>query len=92
MSDRFLEGRTAQCLIARLAPPFDREIIEAGLGEMSGDRLGLRRRALGVVAQEFGGAPVQRSAAALQKAFVGGVLDQRVLEAVVRPRPIALDE
>ena len=31
MGDRLLEGRAAQRLIARLAPPFDREIVEAGL-------------------------------------------------------------
>jgi hypothetical protein len=33
MRDRLLEGRTAQSLIARLAPPFDRELVEAGLSE-----------------------------------------------------------
>ena len=31
MGDRLLEGRAAQRLVARLAPPFDREIVEAGL-------------------------------------------------------------
>ena len=41
MGDRLLEGRAAQGLVARLAPPFDREIVEAGLGEMMGDRFGL---------------------------------------------------
>ena len=67
-------------------------MIEAGLGEVSRDRLRLGRRTLWAVAQEFGGAPVQCAAAALQQALVGRVLDQRVLEAVVRPRPLALDE
>ena len=43
MGDRFLEGRAAQRLVARLAPPFDREIVEAGFGEMMRDRLGLGR-------------------------------------------------
>ena len=89
MGDRLLEGRAAQRLVARLAPPFDREIVEAGLSEMMGDRLGLGRRA---VAQDFGGAAVQRLAAALEQAVVGRILDQRVLEAVVRLRSIALDE
>ena len=41
MGDRFLEGRAAQRLIARLAPPFDGEIVETGLGEMMGNRFGL---------------------------------------------------
>ena len=41
MGDRLLEGRAAQRLVARLAPPFDREIVEAGLGEMMRDRFGL---------------------------------------------------
>ena len=31
MGDRLLEGRAAQGLVARLAPPFDREIVEPGL-------------------------------------------------------------
>ena len=77
-------GRAAQGLVARLAPPFDREIVEAGLGEMMGDDLGLRRRALGIFAQDFGGAAVQ--------ALVGRVLDQRMLEAIGRLRAGALDE
>ncbi len=92
MGDRFLERRAAQRLISRLDPPFNRKIIKAGLCEMSGDHLRFGRRALRAVAQEFGGAPVERSAAALQEAVVGGVLDQHVLESVVRPQPITLDE
>ena len=35
---------------------------------------------------------MQRLAAALEQALVGGILDQRVLEAVVRLRSVALDE
>jgi len=65
MGDRFLEGRAAERLVARLAPPFDREIVEAGLGEVMRDGLRLGRRALGLAAQDFGGAAVQRLAAAL---------------------------
>ena len=92
MGDRFLEGRAAERLIARLAPPFDGEIVEAGLSEMMGEHFRLGRRPFGLVAQVFGGAAVQRLAAALEQALVGRVLDQRVLEAVVRLRSIALDE
>src|SRR3984957_11721753 len=92
MGDRFLKCRAAQRLVSRLAPPLYCEIIEAGFREMSGDHLGLSGRALGVVAQEFGGALVQGAPAALQKAFVCGVLDQDVFEAIVRLGSIALDE
>ena len=41
MGDRFLERGTTKRLITRLTPPFDGEIIEAGLGEMMGNRFGL---------------------------------------------------
>ena len=92
MGDRLLEGRAAQRLVARLAPPFDREVVEAGLGEMMGDHFRLGRGALGLVAQDFGGAAVQRLAAALEQAVVGRVLDQRVLEAIVGLRRRALDK
>ena len=30
MGDRLLEGGAAQCLVTRLAPPFDGEIVETG--------------------------------------------------------------
>ena len=52
MGDRLLEGRAAQRLVAGLAPPFDRKIVEAGLREMMGDRFGFGRCA---VAQDLGG-------------------------------------
>ena len=90
MGDRLLEGRAAKRLVAGLAPPFDREVVEAGFGEMVGDDFWLGLGALGLVAQDFGGAAVQRLAAALEQALVGRVLDQRVLEAIGRlrgPRP-----
>ena len=92
MGDRLLEGGAAQRLVARLAPPFDGEIVEAGLGEMMGDDFRLGRGALGLVAQDFRGAAVQRLAAALEQALVGRVLDQRVLEAIVRLRASALGD
>ena len=88
MGDRLLEGRAAQRLVARLAPPFDGEIVEAGLGEMMGDRFGLGVR----VAQRLGRAAVQRLAAALEQALVGRVLDQRVLETVGGGRRGAVGE
>ena len=84
MGDRLLERRTAQGLVAGLAPPFDREVVEAGLGEVMGDDFWLGRGALGLIAQDFRGAAVQRVAAAPEQAVVGRVLDQRVLEAIVR--------
>jgi hypothetical protein len=92
MGDRFLEGGAAKGLIARVAPPFDGEVVEAGLGEVMGDDLRLGRGALAVLAQDFRGAAVQRLAAALEQAVVGRVLDKRVLEAIGRPRVGALGD
>ena len=63
-------------------------IVETGLGEVMSDRFGLGVR----LAQRVGGATVQRLPAALEQALVGGVLDQRVLEAVWPRRRGALDE
>ena len=83
MGDRFLERRAAQRLVARLAPPLDRQIVETRLGEMMGDCFGLGRSALWLITQDFGGAAVQRLPATLEQAVVGRVLDQRVLEAIV---------
>ena len=40
VSDRLLEGGAAQSLVAGLAPPFNRQIVDAGLGEMMGDASG----------------------------------------------------
>jgi hypothetical protein len=57
MADRLLE-RGARRAWSLLAPPFDGEIVEAGLGEMMGDDFGLGRRALRLVSQDFGGVPV----------------------------------
>ena len=92
LGHRFYQRRAAQGLVARLAPPFDCKIVEAGLGEMMRDGFWLRRRALRNVAQDFGGAAVQHLATAPEQALVGGVLDQRVLEAVVRLRANALGD
>ena len=84
MGDGLLEGGAAQGLVAALAPPFDGEIVEAGLREMMGDDFWRGCGALGLIAQDFRGAAVQRLAAAFQQAVVRRVLDQRVLEAIVR--------
>ncbi len=88
MGNRLLESRAAQSLVASLAPPFDRDIVEPGLCEVMRDRfrLGLQ------IAQYLGRAAVERLSAALEQAVVGGVLDQRVLEAIVRLRAAALDD
>jgi hypothetical protein len=86
MRDRLGESRAAQRLVAGFAPPFDRKLALARLGEMMRERLGLRR---GRGQQRLGRAPVQRLAAALQETVVGGVLDQRVLEADVPPLPVS---
>jgi hypothetical protein len=52
-------------LVACLAPPFDRKIVEAGFGEMMRDRLGFWRCAF---AQDFGCPGMQSLAAALEQA------------------------
>src|SRR5271166_4623082 len=88
MGDRLLEGGSPQRLVPRFAPPFDRQIVEAGLGEMMADRFGLGVR----VAQRLGGAAVKRLASALEQALVGCILDQRVLETISRGRRGAVDE
>ena len=92
MGDRLLEGRAAQRLIARPAPPLDGLIVEAGLGEMMGYDFRLGCGALGFVAQDFGRTAMEGLAAALEQTVIGGVLDQRVLEAIVGPRRGAFDE
>ncbi len=92
MGDRLLEGGAAQGLVAGLAPPFDGEFVEAGLGEMMGDDFRFGRRALRLIAQDFGRASMQRLAATLEQAVVGGVLDQRVLEAISRRMARALGD
>ena len=56
---------------------------------MMRDDFGLSRRALGIVAQDFTGASVQRLPAALEQAVVRSVLDQRVFEAIARLRRCA---
>jgi hypothetical protein len=81
----FLERGAAQGLGAGPAPPFDRRLVEPGLGQMMGDdfRLGRGdRREL--AAQGIGDLPVQDLPPAPEQGFVGRVLDQRMLEGVAR--------
>ena len=92
MGDRLLEGRAAKGLIARPAPPFDGLVVETRFREMMGDDFRLGRGAVRLIAQEFGCAAVQRLSAALEQAVVGRVLDQRVLEAIVRLMARALGD
>jgi len=76
-----LERRAAQGLIARLAPPFDRRLVETGLGQMVGNELRLgggNRHKFST--QGIGDLPVQDLPPAPEQGFVGRVLDQRVLE------------
>jgi len=80
-----LERRAAQGLIARLAPPFDRRLVETGLGQMVGNELRLgggNRHKFST--QGIGDLPVQDLPPAPEQGFVGRVLDQRVLEGVAR--------
>jgi hypothetical protein len=59
---------------------------------MMRDDFGLRRRALGLGLQNFGGAAMQGLTAALEQTVVSGVQDQRVLEAIFGLRWSALDQ
>src|SRR6202030_690198 len=76
----------------RLAPPVDREFVEAGFSEMMGDDFRLGRSELWLSDQDFRRAAVQRLAAALEQALVGRVLDQRVLETIGRLRAATLGD
>jgi hypothetical protein len=89
MGDRLLERRTAKRLVAGLAPPLDGEVVKTGFGEVMGDRFGFGRCAF---AQDFGRPSMQRLAAALEKAPVRRVPDQRMLEAIVGLAWRALDK
>ena len=89
VGNRLLEGGAAERLIARLAPPFDREVVEPGLCEVMRDHLRLRRRG---VAQDLRCAAMQRPATAPKEAIVSCVLDQCMLETVVGLRRDAVDK
>ena len=54
---------------------------------MARDRLRLGWRAFGGVAQDFGGAPMQRLTTALEQALISRILDERVPEAVMSSGP-----
>src|SRR6516165_9462518 len=92
MRDRLLEGGTAQRLVAGLAPPFDGGVGQTRLRKVMRQHFRLGRSALKAIAQDFRGAAVQRLPAALEQTVVGRVLDQRVLEAVVRLKARSLGD
>jgi hypothetical protein len=92
VGDRLLEGRPAKGLVAGLAPPFDGEVVEASLCEMTRDHSRLGHGSLGLIAQKLSGAAVQRLAAAPEQAVISRVLYQRVFEAIVGLRRRALDK
>jgi hypothetical protein len=85
MGGCLLERRAAQGLVASLAPPFDRRLVETGLGQMMGDQFRLGRRdRRELAAQGIGDLPVQDLPPAPEQGFIGGVLDQCMLEGVMR--------
>ena len=88
MRHRLLEGRAAQSILARVAPPFDRQIFIPGRGAVMRDflRVGLPRD------QRRSRVSVKCLTAASQEALVRRVLNQRVLEAVCRLWREAIDE
>ena len=89
----FLKAGAAKRLaVARLAPPFDGDVVKAGLGEMVRDEFRFGCCGLGLVEKDFGGAAVQYLPAALEQAVVGRVLDQAMFEAIarLRARPSAM--
>jgi hypothetical protein len=93
MRDRFLESGAAQRLVAGLAPPFDRRVGHARLREVISQRFRLGGgRISEAVAQSLGDAAVQNLAPAFEQIFVGGVLNERMLEAVIAVRREALDQ
>src|ERR1700728_3198640 len=88
MGHRLLEGGTAQCVLPRIAPPFDCQTFGTGGSEMISDRLRFRLSS----DQRRGCAFVQRLTAASQEAVIRRVLNQRMLEAVGHLRRQAVNE
>ena len=81
MGSCFPERRSFKSNVAGLAPPLDREIGLAGLGEMMGNQLGLRARSCNERLRRMA---MQSLPSALDEALVGRVLDEGVLEAIGR--------
>jgi hypothetical protein len=76
MGDSFFEGGAPHGLVPSLAPPFDRGIVEPGLGEVMRQHLGLGcGDGPEVIAQGLGHDPVQHLAPALQQILIGRVQD-----------------
>ena len=90
---RFRERRALQRALPRLAPPFDRRFGESSLREMMRQQFRLGccpgREA---VAQRFGNMAVQDLPSALEEVLISCVLDEGVLETVVRFRRKTSDQ
>ena len=88
--DRLAVGRAAHRLLAGLAPVGDRLLGQAGAGAVVRQQLGLASASCGNAALDRGDEPaVQDLPAAAEQALVGGVPDERVLEAVDGGRRLA---
>ena len=88
--DRLVGGRAADRQLARLAPEFDRLLVQAGFGAVLRDQLGRFSKTSGSP-RRARDPPVQLGAALAQHGVVRGLLDQDVLEGVPAsggsPRP-----
>ena len=69
LSNRFEQRRTPQRSLSGFAPPFNRVLGEAGLGEVMRQQFGLDGSA-GVDAQNFGDPAMQNVAAAFQQILI----------------------
>ena len=76
-----------KCLLASLAPPFDRWLVESGLREVMRQHLWLGcgdgRKLVALYAHDLGDATVQNGPSAPEQILVSRFLDQRVLEAII---------
>ena len=92
MCDGFSIGRALQCLLAGLAPPFQRCCVQPRFSEMECENF---RLGLGddwkLVAQNIADVLVEQLPPALEQALVSRFLNERMLEAIgrFRRRPVA---
>src|ERR671922_2453505 len=85
VANGFQIGRAVAGLLARPLPVGNSLLYEPSLGIVMGQQLGLRLAALGKMClQHLGNTLMVLLARAAQQGLVGGVLDQRMLEAVRR--------
>jgi hypothetical protein len=81
------------CLVAGLAPPFDRGVRHGRLREVVHQHFRLSGGAIGeAVAQYFRDAAMQRLAPALEKVLIGCILNECVLETIIALGRQALDQ